>query len=83
MLFRSFFPGLWRIKTSPATGRQNSNLQVLQQSEHLTFFSETSISVLAKLVGAEVVAKRTEIMAPDHSVGSVLQCLFTIRTKIQ
>jgi hypothetical protein len=83
MLFRSFFPGLWRIKTSPATGRQNSSLQVLQQSEHLSFFSETSISVLAKLVGAEVVVKRTEMMTPDHSVGSVLQCLFTIRNKIE
>jgi hypothetical protein len=62
-------------KTSSATGRENSCLKLLQQPEQLTFFSETSISGRAKLIGPEVVVNKPETMTPDHSIGSVLPCL--------
>jgi hypothetical protein len=78
-LISSFIPKLWSKNARPATGRKVSTSKMLTQSEHLTFFSEKSFIVIAKILNANLVIERNTISTPDFSEGSVLQCLLTKR----
>jgi hypothetical protein len=78
-LISSFIPTIWSRNARPATGRKVSASKMLTQSEHLTFFSEKSFTVIAKILNANLVIERNTISTPDFSEGSVLQCLLTKR----
>ena len=70
---------LWSRSTSPATGRAVSAKKMLTQSEHLTFFTEKSMQVLADRIGASVIIMKKTISTPDFNTGLVLQCLYSLK----
>ncbi len=75
-LIKSLTPKLWKSATQPATGRPIVGESTLIQSEHLSFFTEHSMQVLAKVVGASVMeVGKTQIETPDYKKAEVLQCL--------
>jgi hypothetical protein len=78
-LISSFNPELWSRNARPATGRKVPATKMLTQSEHLTFFTEQSITVIAKTLDASLVIERNTISTPDFNQGLVLQCLLTKR----
>ena len=75
-LIASLNPQLWRIDSNPSTGRLPKS-GILIQSEHINFFSERSMHALAESLGVEANIEVNSIQTPDHSVASVIQCLFT------
>jgi hypothetical protein len=77
-LLSSANKSLWRRNTSPSTGRDVPAKKMLTQSEHLTFFTEKSMQVLAERLGATVVIQKKSISTPDLSTGVVLQCLYSL-----
>lgn len=74
-LISSFNKKVWKSRTMPATGREVSSKRMLSQSEHLTFFTESSIERLALNLGAELIMEKGLIQTPDYQEASVLQCL--------
>jgi hypothetical protein len=67
-------PLFWRRFTIPATGRKSGN-GVLIQSEHINFFTETSLVTLAKMLGSKIELEVNEIATPDGNRARVIQCL--------
>jgi len=76
-LIRSITPNLWKWKTSPATGRTVKQSKILNQPEHLTFFSEESMKQLARRLNANVFVQRSTVATPDSKSAEVLHCLFS------
>lgn len=76
-LASSFNRRIWRRRTIPATGRKVSSIKMLTQSEHLTFFTEASMIMVAKSLGTRIEMKKSFISTPDLNKAEVLQCLLT------
>ena len=75
-IFRSLAPVMWTRSSKPATGR-SSQKGVLVQSEHINFFSEKSLQMLADSLDLEVHIEITSINTPDRAEATVIQCLFS------
>jgi Mg2+/Co2+ transporter CorC len=65
----------WILHSAPSAGRNNV-ADVLRQSEHLSFFSEHSLSFLGQAVSATSRVEVASIMTPDGKVMKVIQALF-------
>ena len=77
-LISSTNKSLWRRNALPSTGRAVPAKKMLTQSEHLTFFTEESMQVLADRLGGTVIIEKKSISTPDFSTGVVLQCLYSL-----
>jgi hypothetical protein len=75
-LISSTAPYFWNRQAAPSTGRTVNPIKMLSQSEHLTFFSEESMQVIATRLNANLVIQKSTIRTPDSKSGLVLQCLF-------
>jgi Methyltransferase domain len=75
-LMSSTTPYFWNRQAAPSTGRTVNPIKMLSQSEHLTFFSEDSMQVIATRLNANLVIQKSTIRTPDSKSGLVLQCLF-------
>jgi hypothetical protein len=75
-IFQSLAPVMWSRSSKPATGR-SSQKGVLVQSEHINFFSEKSLQILADSLNLDVHIEVTSINTPDRAEAAVIQCLFS------
>lgn len=73
----SLSPRFWARTARPATGRTVAPTKMLTQSEHLTFFSESSFEKIAEILGVSLIIERNTVSTPDFSTSSVIQCLLT------
>lgn len=78
-LHSSLFRASWGKRTSPSTSRDVFPVRILTQSEHLNFFSEKSLSLLARELNLDVVTAIASVYTPDFTQGTVIQCLFKAR----
>jgi hypothetical protein len=74
----ALWPRFWALSATPATGRTVRPTKILAQSEHLTFFSEKSLEVIAQELQVKCVIQRNTISTPDLNTGTVLQCLLVL-----
>ena len=74
--YSSFSTKRWQRQAAPSYGRSVKSDRMLSQSEHLTFFSERSMEVLAsQLGGRRLIIEKGTIQTPDYQTATVLQCL--------
>lgn len=78
-LLASYNTKLWGKFSQPAAGRKVSYKKQLTQSEHLNFFNEQAMKVLALRLDVNLVLRKSTISTPDLNQSEVLQCLFTVR----
>lgn len=75
--YSSFSTKRWQLQAAPSSGRSVKSDRMLSQSEHLTFFSERSMEVLANVLGRRsLIIEKGTIQTPDYQTVPVLQCLF-------
>lgn len=74
-LVLSLSPAAWSKFSKPSAGRAQI-AQILRQSEHLNFFNETTLGVLAQAAGCGLIVSTNRIPTPDGNVATVLQALF-------
>lgn len=72
----SHFHSHWRKLASPATGRTVAPKKTLIQSEHINFFTEKSLQVIAARFNLSVTTRVVEVFTPDFQKAKVIQCLF-------
>jgi hypothetical protein len=65
----------WRFFSQPSAGRKEA-AAILRQSEHLSFFCENTLKVIAEKQEMEVRTRVAKIITPDMQEASVIQALF-------
>jgi hypothetical protein len=76
IIILSLSPYLWRRFSIPSTGRDPRS-SILRQSEHLSFFNETSIKRLAEKLNVHLILKVVTIPTPERGEGRAIQALFS------
>jgi len=74
----SLFPKFWSYLSIPVAGRSVRPI-ILRQSEHLNFFTEKSLELLADRVNADFEISENVVTTPDLAVMNVYQVLLSKR----
>jgi len=76
LVFLSLSTITWGYFSRPSAGRKVA-ASILRQSEHLSFFCEQTLKVIAEKQGINVTTRVTQIITPDMQEATVIQGLFS------